>query len=1261
MSIYKELSPTNEIDSIKGIRFCILSPEEIRRISVAEIYKTDTYVSTEPVVNGLFDPRMGVLDHNKVCQTCEQKNTFCPGHFGHINLSKPVFYIQFFDVVKKILKCVCFRCSKLLINPESDQVKTIMNKKYSRQKRWEMLYKLCSKVKRCGSETMDGCGAKQPDKIYREPIVKIIMEWKELAEDSRKQVMNAEEILRILKRICDRDAEVLGFSKKYNRPEWMICTVLPVPPPAVRPSVRTDTGQRSEDDLTHKLCDIVKSNNSLKMKIEKGASKDQVDIATQVLQYHVATFIDNKIPGINPAQQRTGRLLKSLTERLKSKDGRIRGNLMGKRVDFSARSVITPDPNISIDELGVPIKIAMNLTFPEIVHKYNRDKLLQYVINGPDKYPGAKFIRKGNWTKALKNMPDRSNVILEYGDVVDRHLIDGDFVLFNRQPSLHKYSMLCHRVKVMPFNTFRLNVCVCPCYNSDFDGDEMNMHVPQSITTANELIELAAVPSQIISARECKPIIAIVQDVALGVYRFTKTGVIITQKQLFNLMASNIKFAGVVPKPNYHKGDVMRWTGRQLMSTIIPKNINIKSPNKSFEETETNKDQENFVVIENGELKQGIIDKTIYQNRTKGLIHSIFNECGPHETRIFFDNTQKLICDWLVLSGFSVGVSDLIVDDATITKLKEMIHNMKVKVYDVIRDIHTGTFENKSISSNSAFFEEEVNKILNQTISQVGKMALSTTDDLQNRMINMVKSGSKGSIINVSQMIACLGQQNVDGKRIPYGFDDRTLPHYTKYDDGPESRGFVENSFMTGLTPQQFFFHSMGGREGLIDTAVKSVTGDTLIVIIEDNTHKYVKIGDWIDNYLDGPEKINVKHYPEDRNLELLELKSKVYIPTIDKYGINTWGELTAVTRHDPGERLYEIKTLGGRNVIVAESKSLLIWDEKIKEFNPMNSIDVKIGNFVPVTVKSCIFPTILNNIDIIEHFPKYKYDNKVQRYNDVVLDAIIEINILGVEKYPKLYDVTVPSTLNFAIANGINCRDTSETGYIQRKLVKAMEDCKINYDYTVRNASGSIIQFLYGEDGMDATKLEAQPLSYIEMDYAVLKKEYHLTVNDELDILLNKDVIDELGANKEWEERMTKHFTQILVDREFMIKDIFNNKKETSIMYPVSFMRMINNAKALHNKYDKEFLSDLSPIYVLDTIEKTCEELYINKNNRGNKFMNILMRCYLSPKKVIFNYKFTKLAFDHIIQQTKMKFYDAIAHPSEMVGVIAAQSIGEP
>lgn len=478
MSIYKELSYERDFDPIKGIQFCVLSPEEIEARSVTEIFKTETYNGNKPVHNGLFDPRMGVIDYNQVCITCEQKNTFCPGHFGHIKLAKPVFHIQFFDTVRRLLKCVCTRCSKLLVDPESDEVKAILAKKHSRQKRWEAIYKLCAKKKRCGQETLDGCGARVPT-ITKENMLKIGVEWKDIKEDAdeaggasiKKQILSAEDVLRILRRISDRDAEILGFHRKYNRPEWMICSILPVPPPTVRPSVRTDTGGRQEDDLTHKLMMIVKVNNQLKAKLEKPSdranAKDQIDMLTMVLQWEIATMIDNTVPGIPPSKQRTGRPMRSLTERLKSKEGRIRGNLMGKRVDFSARSVITPDPNISIDELGVPVKIAMNLTFPEVVNKYNRGELIKLVQNGPEFYPGAKTIRKRNGAIYRIKQRDNKQIDLEDGDIVDRHLRNGDVVLFNRQPSLHRMSMMCHRVRVMPYNTFRLNVTVTPSYNAD--------------------------------------------------------------------------------------------------------------------------------------------------------------------------------------------------------------------------------------------------------------------------------------------------------------------------------------------------------------------------------------------------------------------------------------------------------------------------------------------------------------------------------------------------------------------------------------------------------------------------------------------------------------------------------------------------------------------------------------------------------------------------------------------------------------------------
>lgn len=489
MSLYKELSYDQDFDVVKGIQFCILSPDEIQKRSVAEITKSESYNGNEPVYNGLFDPRMGVIEHNKVCITCHQKHTFCPGHFGHINLAKPVFYVQFFDIVKRLLNCVCFRCSKLRIDPNSPEVKALMAKRMSRQKRADAIYKMASKVKRCGQiasskfkggSVADGCGAKQPT-ITREGMLKFAMEWRESVQDEngnketnvRKIVLSAEDVLQILRRISDRDAEILGFDPRFSRPEWMICTTLPVPPPAVRPSVRTDTGQRQEDDLTHKLLMIVKVNKNIQQKLEKSGDRNdqQIEAWSTLLQYEVATMIDNTHPSIPTAQQKTGRPIRSLTERLKSKEGRIRGNLMGKRVDYSARSVITPDPNISIDELGVPLKIAMNMTYPEIVTKFNMDEMYTLVRNGPDVYPGAKYLKKQNQpTKRLKNL-DRASIILDEGDVVERHIKNGDYVLFNRQPSLHKLSMQSFRVRVMPYQTFRLNVSVTPAFNADFDGD----------------------------------------------------------------------------------------------------------------------------------------------------------------------------------------------------------------------------------------------------------------------------------------------------------------------------------------------------------------------------------------------------------------------------------------------------------------------------------------------------------------------------------------------------------------------------------------------------------------------------------------------------------------------------------------------------------------------------------------------------------------------------------------------------------------------
>lgn len=475
MSIYRELSYDQEIDVVKGVQFSVLSPDEISRRSVVEVTKTDTYTGNEPVIGGLFDPRMGVLEHNKYCATCEQKNNFCPGHFGHINLARPVFHPMFFEVVRKLLKCVCFRCSRLMVSTNStkedfrEEIRKIQAIK-NQHKKWDAMVKLSgnNKLKRCGDDQDDGdentgCKAKQPSRYIKEGAMKIVAEWKDATETTQKE-FTAEEVLRILKRITEEDMELLGFNPNWNRPDWLICTVLPVPPPAVRPSIIEENGARREDDLTHKLSDIVKYNNQLKSRIETGkGTEEHLKVLTNLVQYHVATFMDNQIPGLPVAQQRNGRKLKSISDRLKKKEGRIRGNLNGKRVDQSARSVITPDPYIGLDELGVPVRIAMNVTFPETVNKYNIEEMRKLVRNGPDTWPGAKYVRmvEDGVTKTLK-YADREKIAQELrdGDIVDRHYRDGDYTLFNRQPSLHKMSMMGHKVRVMPYQTFRLNVLV---------------------------------------------------------------------------------------------------------------------------------------------------------------------------------------------------------------------------------------------------------------------------------------------------------------------------------------------------------------------------------------------------------------------------------------------------------------------------------------------------------------------------------------------------------------------------------------------------------------------------------------------------------------------------------------------------------------------------------------------------------------------------------------------------------------------------------
>ena len=1506
-------SPSSELEPIVGIQMCVFSPDEIEKRSVVEITNGGTYEGNEPKIGGLFDPRMGVLDNGKECRSCGQTNHKCPGHFGHFRLARPVYYIQFLPFVLNVLSCVCIRCSKLLIDKK---FRGHLLKRRG-EARWREVLTASKDIHRCGQETEDGCGALQPDKYTREGIARIVAEW---VGDGNRQPLEVEYVLRLFRRITDEDVDFMGLNRFWCRPDWMICTVLPIPPPQVRPSVIQDNNQRSEDDLTHKLAEIIKTNNTyLQPRIEANAAKSVIDEWTNVLQYHIATLVDNQIPGVAPSAQRNGRPLKSIQQRLGSKEGRIRYNIQGKRVEFSARSVITPDPNISIAELGVPEKIAMNLTRPEKVTVYNRNRLYKFIQNGPMKYPGAKTIRRADGRIISLRHVNTREVVLHYGDVVNRHLMDNDIILFNRQPTLHRMSMMGHRVKVLKGKTFRLNVSVTAPYNADFDGDEMNAHAPQSIEAATELEEIAAVPHQILRPRDGLPVIGIVQDTLVGSYRLTRDHVKFNRREFMNLMMWNKKFDGKVPEPKKEG----RWSGQQVLSQIMPP-INLEMKNSAKKN----------VVIREGDVLEGQFDKSIFSKASKGIIHMTYNDYGSKQTVDMIDTLQNTMEQFLVYNGFSVGISDLIADAATKEQMNEKIQEKKSQIETILLQVHQDLFDNNTGKSNQSEFEDRAFGVLNKAMENAGEIGQNYLAS-ENRMTAMVRAGSKGGPINIAQMIACVGQQNIEGKRIPYGFEDRTLPHFKKYDDGAEARGFIENSFINGLSPTEFFFHAMSGREGLIDTAVKSVTGDTKIVVLENGTTRSVAIGDWIDSYMGSAAKGYVEHFPEENDLEMLQIgesqQSPVYIPSVAADGTVTWGRVAAVTRHDPGQTLYKVTTLGGRSVTVPESKSLLIWRPETTRFEQMPTPEVRPGQYMPVTMRLVDPPVITQSIRLDSYLPKSEYlygtdfllaqaaveaammdrehipsgwwaqhngdtftlpydskarfirtlsrsktDNILSSYvypfttnrdharipdefvlnsengrflglflaegnvdvksgyiaitnnnpairqfvhdwfenqrirtsedvklnaiggvsttvrgystvlakffdliaghgaahkhipgevfaasteciagvldgyisgdgtvstnsveagsaskeliegltmlcsrlgifakvfesqmtsnnigtenilptyrmsiraqwaslfaksvtliddaknaklatlaasaqhrnfpsqNDVVLDEIVDITPMAVSStsYTKLYDLTVPGTFTFALANGLQVYDTADTGYVQRQLVKAMEDLVVQNDGTVRDANMNITQFQYGEDGINSTKIESQPITLGEMSDEEIRREFGLEGVD-LGPILAEGI--SYAADK---EALNAYVKAVLADRAMIVEGMFNNKRQGSIFSPVNLERLLMNIKIKFGLNDKQ-RTNLTPARVLAGIESV-----LTKTQGFHKVWAALLRFYLCPMKLIVKERFTESAFDSLCEILVTKNWQAWVQPGEQVGIIAAQSIGEP
>lgn len=1044
----------------------------------------------------------------------------------------------------------------------------------------------------------------------------------------------------------------------------------------------------------------------------------------------------------------------------------------------------------------------------------------------------------------------------------------------------------------------------------------MNIHLAQSIQARNELKRIANVKYQIIGVKDSNPIIGCQQDALSGAFLLTQKDIKIKGSDASNILSNTSS----TTKDQIDKDK--EYTGQEVFTHIIPKGINTVKKN--------DKGEINFQ-IKDGELLTGLLDKSSLSTAKNSIIHFVWDKYGPNKTRQFIDDVQKLVLNFLLQRGMTISYKDAFLEKEFESKIKKLLDNAVLENKYILTQ-----YENDVDQISPHIIEADLYSKLNALGSDVGG-TIKKNLNASNFFWALVVSGAKGSDTNLQQMMACIGQQAIEGKRILKKVEGRSLIYFHKDDDTPEARGFTRSSLLDGLKGYEAFIFTTAGREGLIDTAIKSVTWETPIVIIEDNKPKYTEIGKWIDYRL-ANERDKVKHY-KDRDMELLDTTG-IFIPTMNENGKVTWGEVTAITRHDPGKELYEIKTYGGRKVIVTESKSLLIWKEDKKEFEEILTPDIKIGDYLPVTSEltrppiikttielsdylpkteylygtdynkairlmdsnmegwwgkhngndftlpytkkaslqrckirsnqenikvGCVYPysarrenttipdkfelnqengifiglflaegctnncatRITNNNENIKNFvrnwfnkhnikfdeeekinkiggtsysirgfsgilsdfldklvgqgaehkyvpseafiapeefiigllngyfsgdgcitknsidstsaserltegismlcsrlgifcktykvqlksnnlgtknilPSYRirisaqwakiFSDKItlieenknkkmkeknwikshlkfRHHNDVVLDPIVEINLVDVKEHPKVYDLTIPSTLNFGLANGLQVRDTAQTGYLQRKLIKGLEDLSIKYDGTNRNSRGVVIQYVYGENGINQTSQTEIKLNIMDMDNSKLESVFGFT-DDQMKKLEKKHkiTIKELKAFNTTYINKMKNYRQEM--REIQMKALINFKTmEEKFMLPVNLFRLTQDFAGSSENLE------LKPQEIIDTIEEflnspetkllpiaTKGNTKLKQDDRSLKFiLEIALYEYLSPNKCIFSYGLTKEKLENLWKEIKLSFVKAIAEPGEMVGILAAQSIGEP
>jgi len=755
---------------VKEIGFALLSPEKIKKLSVAKIVTPELYdIDGYPVDGGLMDLRLGAIDPGVRCRTCGGRLKECLGHPGSIDMARPVMHLKYIPIVEMSLRSFCKDCGKLML-ADKDLAKNSPSQRAKKAK---------------DSKKCPHCNTPQERFKLDKPTTFF----------KGKTRIFPTEIREILVRISDEELEKVGVNSKNFRPEWAILTALLVPPVTVRPSIILESGERSEDDLTHKLSDIIRANQRLWENLNAGAPEVIIEDLWDLLQFHVTTFFDNTVTRIPPARHRSGQPLKTITERIKGKEGRIRKNLAGKRVNYSGRTVISPDPSLEINEVGVPYEIARVVTVAETVNDLNIEKLKK-LVGKAGEYPGANYVIRpdGKRKKITEDLKEEIINELSPGYQVERHLENGDIVLFNRHPSLHKGSLMAHYVKVLPNRTFRLHPAVATPYNADFDGDEMNIHSPQTEEARAEAKVLLEVKKNLISPKNNTNWIGCIGDAVTGDY-------LLGLKEFSGNDANQILYKSGID----YKFSKKTVGGSELFSKILPK-VNFSNE---------------AVKIKDGEIISGIIDKTLFGDEDGELIKVIDRDFGRN---VAFETIKKafnLGKTYLTERGITISLEDLDVDQKVVDTSEDIVKKAEEKTKEIIGSYHDGTLEIIQGKSREESREIRILKVLNEVRTRIGEIVKKEFPE-ENPVTHMIRSGGGGNILNITQMACCVGQQDLEGRRIDLGYSGRTLSLFKEGDWSPKARGFIRSPFIKGLKPDEFFFGAMTGRATLMDTALRT-------------------------------------------------------------------------------------------------------------------------------------------------------------------------------------------------------------------------------------------------------------------------------------------------------------------------------------------------------------------------------------------------------------------------------------------------------